>query len=131
MSTFWKCEIEICMLNMCMPASVRAKYTTHARTSAKNSPELVDTTTKKCLQMNGIDLFSLFRGVEWQWVLFEWKSAPFKRPTLPASQTCTSLAVIGMPHILMSQMHALIFHLSGNFVTFQTFFFFLKLQKVH
>lgn len=57
---------------------------THMHIS-ENSFELVDISTKKCLQMNSIDLFC---GAERHWVLFEWKSAPFNRPTLPASQTC-------------------------------------------
>lgn len=87
--TLWICHAnplrEICMLHVFIPGSHTHMHThihkhtrTHRHTDRwKPSTVLVDILTKKCLQMNGIDLFSLFSGPEEHWRLFEWKSGPF------------------------------------------------------
>ena len=57
---------------------------TNTHTGKKPSAELVAISTKTFLQMNSIDLYSLFSGAERNWSLFEWKSAPFNRLGRPA-----------------------------------------------
>lgn len=76
----------------------------HTYYTTENTSVLVDISTKKWLQMNDIDLFSLFSGAVQHWRLFKWKSAPFYRPSPPASP-----ADIGMLRLLMSKTHVLIF----------------------